>query len=219
MGKRKRGGGQSVAALILGGVGAALAAAGVIVFVLVPRSLEAQRARIEGLAVSGAVALDHAAAGREVLLEGRISTAQPALFRDFVAYDRLERRRTEKGTESWSRKELRRPSLLISLADGTTRVVNDTYDLPSSTASWLESRSTNYIETEYRGLVAGDAVVIVGRTAPGGIEAEFVTPGTRNAYLQALAEGRVASFWLGGALSGIGAALVAAATVLTLRRT
>jgi hypothetical protein len=219
MGKPKRGGGLNVAALILGGVGAALAAAGVIVFVQVPRSLDAQRARIEGLAVSGAVALDHAAAGREVLLEGRISTAQPALFRDFVAYDRSERRRTENDTESWSRKERKRPSLLIDSADGTTRVVNDTYELPSSTAIWLDSRATDYIETQYKGLVAGDAVVIVGRTAPGGIDAELVTPGTRQSYLSALAEGRVVSFWLGGSLAGIGAVLIAIAAVVTLRRT
>src|SRR4029079_881291 len=88
--KRRATSGRTVAALILAGIGTLMLAGGALTFVVFPRLLEAERTRLEGLPHPDAVALSGTPRGRDVIVEGRISGEQPVVFRDFVAYVRLE---------------------------------------------------------------------------------------------------------------------------------
>ena len=220
MGKgTKTGSGRTLAAVIVGGVGAVLAIAGGMVAVLFPRSLEAERIRIEQMPPSSAAALRETPLGQAVLLEGHIAAGQPVLFRDFVAYSRQQRRRSEDSNNSWQTKERETPSLLIDVVGGQVQLVNSTYDMKGSLTTWQESGLDSFTEGHVSGLVAREAVIVVGRAGPGGgIDAEFVTPGTQQSYVLGLQESRKVSFWLGGGLAGLGALLVAVGTGLALTR-
>ena len=207
-----------IGAAIVGGVGAILGAAGFLVAVHFPRAIDAERKGLERLRPLGAEALGDAGAGQAVALEGHISAAQPVLYNDLVAFVRLERRRTEGNKERWSSKERKTPSLLIELPDGQVRVINTSYSMRGGVTSHLDSSVDELMESTYTGLVAGGAVLIVGRVAAGGIEAEFVAPGTYRSYLSGLLDGRATSLWLGYGLGVVGILLAGIASFLALRR-
>jgi hypothetical protein len=179
---------------------------------LLARSFGAERARLNGLAPSSAAAVTDAPVGREVLLEGRVATSQPAVFRNFVAFmrqQREERRRSGDSTKSWQTQERRTPPLLVDLPDGSVRVVNTTYDIRNAVTSWEDPQVVDRMETRYTGLVAGEEVLVVGRAAWGGVEAEYVVSGDRQSYRASLATGRVVALVVGGVAAAVGLLLVA----------
>lgn len=148
--------------------------------------------------------------GDEVLIEGRISDENPARFRDYVAYVR-ETRDVEnwEGTPdpgSWSEVERVTPPLWIALEDTLVWVVNDDYDLDVATA--VEERTTldDYASTRYRGLAAGDDVLVVGQVTANRerpeIEADLVAEGTQERYITRQRSG--------GILFCVGSGIVAA---------
>lgn len=220
--RRRTLGGLTIGAAIVGGVGIVLLAAGVFTMTYVPRMLDTERARLVRLPVVEGAAASDTPAGREVVVEGRISAEQPAVFRDFVAYVSEEREQTEGTPDPWRWRERRTPHLLIETPGGGTRVVNDTYDLRNPEASWIDPRTINRVERRYSGLRPGEPVVIVGTTAAGGVAAEFVAPGTRESYLRSQERGALVARWLGRLLAGVGFLLIliaGALFMLSTRRT
>ena len=62
-------------------------------------------------------------------------------------------------------------------------------------AVWTDT--SKIIEARYTGLVGGEAVVVHGRTAAGGLEAIEVASGTRASYLAQIAGNIGVAWWLG----------------------
>ncbi len=197
--------GPVIAALILLGVGALIALGGVLVVAVFPRLIASERARVEDLTPLGPAALADTPAGRAVLVEGKVSSDQPALFRDFVAYSREERETSDTKFNPWRGRETRLPPLTLLAPDGPVRITNADYVLTGEVRQWAEPNQFGRIETRYVGLVRGEAVLVLGKAAAGGLQAEWVTPGTRATYLKQQAEGNTVAVWLGGGLAAAGA--------------
>ena len=222
--------------MIVGGIGLVFLLAGVLIFVLGTRSADADRARIEGMLMADAMDLDRLQPGAEVLVEGRIAASQPALFRDFVAYERHEREVVTSFRSSpspsprpWSWRERKTPALRIDAAGGSVWI-RENYAMPGA-RDWYDPQIVDRIETRYSGLVVAERVVVVGRVVerepaegapaadrpPGReIEAERVTPGDRASYLEGIASGRTVARWLGGGFVGLGGLMVALAGGLVI---
>lgn len=174
--------------------------------------------RAERLEPLGAAALGDSQPGREVLVEGRVSARNPALFRHFVAYQRHEYHgSTEDGDPIWRMDEQRTPPLLLELDGGGIMLADDQYRIDSPGQIWEEpgARSWNSATGEgtkrYRGFAAGDPVVAIGVLVPGreGLElrTEALDFGTRADYI-AYHRGS-ANFlpWFGGLFALIGTLL------------
>lgn len=174
--------------------------------------------RAEGLAPADAAALAAADAGAELLVEGTISPANPARFRDFVAYVREEFRGSDSnGDERWAEDERVTPPLLIE-ARGQARLANADYALEGPHERWQEeglnwSSRTQEGTKRYRGLVAGGPIIAIGTVVPGAegneLRAELVYGGTREAYVAT--QRGVARL-----LPAVGVAIAAAGALLTL---
>jgi hypothetical protein len=227
---------SSMAALIVGGIGLVFLLAGVLIFVLGTRSADADRARIEGTLMADATDLDRLRPGTEVLVEGRIAASQPALFREFVAFERHEREVVSSFRSSpspsprpWSWRERKTPALRIDAAGGSVWV-RENYAMPGA-RDWYDPQIVDRMETRYSGLVVAERVLVVGRVVerepaegapaadrpPGReIEAELVRPGDRASYLVSIASGRTVSRWLGGGFVGLGGLMVAFASGLLI---
>lgn len=216
MGSSSRGSGRNVAAIILGAVGTVLGFAGAVVGLVAPRALDTEWAKLGELRPLGAASLREAPPGVRAFIEGRIASSQPVLLRQFVAYRRSERRRSEKNEETWNSKEQVTPPLLLDLADGPAQVVGAGYEMKGSLTNVHDWSVNEYLEKLYTGLVAGEGVFAVGRTTSGGLEAEFVAPGSFEAYRTNLRQSKVASLWLAGGLGGVGGLLVLGAGWLML---
>lgn len=189
----------------------------------------AEAARAEALAPLTAAALDDKAPGETALVEGTLSTRNPALFRDYVAYT-VEEYRGQKSNSSeprWEREEKVTPPLLVE-AGGIVRVANDDYRIAGQLNNWQESQvlSWNSITNEgtkrYAGLVAGQVVTAIGAVVAGAegneLQAEVVFGGTRAQYIESQHQ---SAFWLpiiGGIFGVIGLSVAGAGTWLLLRR-
>jgi hypothetical protein len=208
------GSGPRVAGLIVGGIGLVFAAAGWLVATYSPGSIAARHARMQALPSPDAAALSDLPAGREVLLDGRIAADQPVLFRDFVAFVKEEEDRDRRDDEhkSWKVRDRQAPPLRLARAgDEPIRVVN--YGYRMSPKTWWHDES-KIIETRYNGLVAGEAVVVHGRVAPGGLEAIEVASGTRTSYLADIEASIGTAWWLGVGFEIAGGVMVTGAIVL-----
>lgn len=206
--------GLTVAAMVLSGVGLVLLAGGVITFIGFTRMLDADRARVEALLPLDATALNQVEAGRDVLLEGRISASQAPLFRNFVAYERQEREQVVDAlAKEWSWRERKTPALMIDLPGGTVRI-RENYFVHRPEQEWLDPHVVSRRETRYVGLVPGEVVLVVGRAAGREVQADFVAPGSRVTYLRSVASGRTVARWLGGGLTAVGSLLLLVAAGL-----
>jgi hypothetical protein len=203
--------------VVLGVVGLAL---GVGLGVFVARSAQEEAARAERLVPVGAAALEDAHVGSEVLVEGQISERNPALFREFVAYEREEYRGSDSdGDAEWSRDEIRRPPLLITVGDGFVQVAGETYVLRDMPVRWQESNvlSWNGLTGEgtkrYQGFAVGNPVVLIGTVVSGSegnqLQAEFLAGGTRASFMMARRGDAAILPWVGLALSIVGLGIAA----------
>jgi hypothetical protein len=209
------GSGPRVAGLIVGGIGLVLAIAGALVATYAPGAVAARHARMTALPSPDAVVLADTPPGREVLIDGRIAPDQPVLFRNFVAFikEEEERGKSSDDRKEWKVRERRAPPLHIARSgDESTRVVNVAYGLWGAKNSWRDE--SQIIDTRYSGLVAGEAVVVHGRTAAGGLEAIEVASGTRASYLAEIAGGVGVAWWLGVGIATAGGVLLTVAIVL-----
>lgn len=206
--------GLRVAALIVGGVGAALGLAGFAVAWFMPGIVAAEHARLLALPAPGAISLTDTPAGREVIVEGRIAPDQPRLFREFVAYVKEEERRDRRDSDdtAWKEVDRRTPPLQLVADGGRIAVVNADYSLVWARTRWRDE--ARVIDTVYTGLAAGDPVFVRGRAAAGGVEAIVVGTGTRASYLAAVADNAGVAWWLGTGLGIAGAVLVIVGGIL-----
>lgn len=154
----------------------------------------ARAARAERLEPISAVALADIAPGREVLLEGQISSRTPALYRSFVAYTREEYRSSQLGwlggdsSQRWEVVEQSTPPLVIALADGEARIANDDYALDTTAFTFREAGPTvTKGAVQSRGYRVGDPALILGTVVDAGgqraVRAEFIYAGTRATYV------------------------------------
>jgi hypothetical protein len=206
--------GLRVAALIVGGIGTLLGLGGFVVVWYGPGMVAAEHARLSALPHPSAMGLTDLPPGRDVLVEGRIPRDQATRFREFVAYVKEEENRNKRNDDDsdWKTTERVTPPLRIEMADdGSTQVVNAEYGLSRTKEVWYDR---DIIEKRYSGLVRGEAVVISGKVAPGGIEAMQIISGTRAAYLAEVADNAGVVWWLGTGLEIVGAVLVLIGGVL-----
>jgi hypothetical protein len=215
--------GLQVAGFIVGGVGTVFAIAGALIVTYSPGAIAARHDRMQALPSPGLAALADSPPQREVLVDGRIASDQPVLFRDFVAFIKEEenRDRRDDDRKEWKVRERRAPPLRIVLSGGgdAVHVVNYGYGLWNATTTWYDR--SKFIETRYTGLVANEPVVVHARTVPGGLEAIEVASGTRASYLAAIAANIGVAWWLGtgfAALGGVMVLMAASFFVMALKR-
>jgi hypothetical protein len=209
------GSGPRVAGFIVGGIGLVLGLAGYVVWLFVPGIVAAEHARLVALPSPDPIMLTDLPAGLEVLIEGEIATDQPAVFRDFVAYVKEEEQRDQRERErsgNWKVVDKVTPPLHLIVGDGSARVVNADYAIHFARTQWRDS--ARIIDTNYSGLMAGEAVFVRGRAAAGGIEAITVGSGTRASYLATVAGNAAVGWWLGVGFMALGTLMVAIALVL-----
>ena len=151
--------------------------------------------RIKGLTPITVAALTDSQPGRQVLVEGHVSSRNLVQIESlgFVAYIREGREihTDDKGTPSpgsWSASERVTPPLLLELSDGLVQVENDDYDLENGRTIEEEPSSFDrYSDTRYKGIGIGDAVIAVGVVGadaePPQIQADFIARGTQESYV------------------------------------
>jgi len=151
--------------------------------------------RVKGLTPITVATLTDSQPGRQVLVEGHVSSRNPVQseFLGFVAYIREEREihTDDEGTPSpgsWSVSGRVTPPLLLELSDGLVQVENDDYDLENGTTIEEEPSSFDrYSDTRYKGIGIGDAVIAVGVVGvdaePPQIKADFIARGTQASYV------------------------------------
>ncbi|MBX7213141.1 MAG: hypothetical protein K1X39_03920 [Thermoflexales bacterium] len=195
-----------VGGLICLAVGAVLLLAGLAVAAFFPPLLAKDAARLAAVPALTGRQLADTPAGRDALVEGVISSDQPLLFRDFVAYQREEREYTDDNRKPWQPRERRLPPLTLLTADGAITFVNADYPLGNEAAAWsAPADPLARIEVRYTGFRRGDAVVAIGRSEAGGLRVSALSAGTRAALLQAQAEASDVARALGLGLSAAGA--------------
>lgn len=120
-----------------------------------------------------------------MLVDATLSPANPARFRDFVAYVRQEFRGADtNGDEKWEIDEEVLPPLRLD-AGGAVLVSNAGYDLLGYHERWQEeglnwSSKTEEGTRRYFGLVAGRPVMVLGQVGAGGdVVARLVYGGSR----------------------------------------
>ncbi|MFB0537176.1 MAG: hypothetical protein ACETWR_19620 [Anaerolineae bacterium] len=145
--------------------------------------------------VTTVAALGDGQPGREILVEGHVSSRNPVqpLSPGFVAYIREEREidTDDEGTPtpgSWSVSSRVTPPLLLELSDGLVQVENDDYDLENGTTIEEEPSSFDrYSDTRYKGIEIGDSVMAVGvvveDTESPQIRADFIARGIQESYV------------------------------------
>ena len=151
--------------------------------------------RVKGLTPVTVAALTDSQPGRQVLVEGHVSSRNPVQSQSlgFVAYIREEREihTDDEGTPSpgsWSVSGRVTPPLLLELSDGLVQVENDDYDLENGRTIEEESSSFDrYSDTRYQGIEIGDAIIAVGvvgaDTERLQIKADFIARGTQASYI------------------------------------
>lgn len=218
----------SFVSLFLLGFGVIFLAVGVGMATLGTRQARAEAERAERLAPLGAAALDDSQPGREVLVEGRVSARNRALFRDFVAYLREEYRGSDDNNrDKWVEDERHTPPLLIELSGGTVALADDQYRLDNPAHTWQEpgARSWNGFTGEgtkrYRGFAAGDPVMAIGVLVRGreglDLRAEWLYGGTRADYIAGQRSSAAFLPWFGGLFALIGTLIAGAGAWKLLR--
>jgi len=204
-----------VAGFIVGGIGLLFSVAGFVLWRYGPGMAAAEHARLTALPTPDAFSIGDTKAGTEVIVEGTIAGSQPTRFRDFVAYVKEEEERDAKERERrgrWKTVEKVTPPLELVAGEGVVHVVNTNYSISFATSNW--SDTSRVIDTNYRGLVAKEAVFVQGRVTTSGLEASIVGSGTRSSYLAMVAGNIAVVWWLGVGFVALGALLSTIAIVL-----
>ncbi|PDV98502.1 hypothetical protein [Candidatus Chloroploca asiatica] len=182
--------------------GVALIIVGVIMATVLAQDARARLARANSLAPVTAAEVRLAGSNRTVLVEGVLSTRNPVLVHNFVAFTRYEYLgEDDDGSDQWDVVERITPPLLIE-ASGLVQLAAQPYRITGYHAYWQEPtlRSRTFSQEgshRYEGLVPGEMVMTIGTVVRGNegneVAAEFVYPGSRDAYV--LAQSRAAR-WL-----------------------
>jgi hypothetical protein len=212
--------------LFLSLFGLTFLAVGIGIGVFATRSVQAELARAEALQPSTAAGLRQRGLGSEVLVEGLVDRANPALFREFVAYTREEYRgRDEDDDEVWVIEEEAHPALLVQ-AGGSIRIAEG-YRLQGEHTRWQDTDGlrwngfTGEGTQRYTGLVAEQPIMAIGAVGSGGaaptLNAEFVYAGTREEYLADRRNTATFLPWFGAIFGLVGLGLMSAPVISWLR--
>lgn len=208
------------------GVGGFFVLVGVILGVIAPQGLAQEATRVEQITAISAANLEQQAPGTEVLLEGRISSANPVLSQTFVAYTAEMYRGTDENDYArWEELKRVTPPLQLEMENTRVQIVNQGYILDGDLKTWQESEILSYSSMRNkgtmreRGLEQNAAAMVLGKaqkTSEGmGIEAEMLYGGTQASYI---ATQRNVAFWLrwaGVAVTGAGLLIVGFVYVLS----
>lgn len=172
--------------IVFGGV---FIVAGVLIATLAAGSARAEAARVEALPSLTAQTLQQQPEGAEVAVEGLVSSRNPVVFRDFVAYVGEEYRGKRDNRERWVEFERNLPRLQIETTDGIVRFANENYQLAGSLQRWTESGGVTIRgDKRYDGLFVNDTVTLLGTAKSGSEEVEVqvskVFSGTRLEYIE-----------------------------------
>ncbi len=216
--------------LFVSGFGLVFLVAGLLIWFLAVPSIRARSAVVDALAVvSPATAADQPE-GVRVLLEARIASDTPEVFRDFVAFRLREFRGwKDEGArrhEQWETKEVVTPPL--ALGDGPDRIagVAGAYEMSNEPHSWRSTPGLEYSlfgssTQDVVGFRRGDLVTadgVLGRGAHGrSIRVTCLAGGTSDAYRESLRESVQELQVVGLVFSGVGGILFSAG-LFTLRR-
>ncbi len=203
--------------LVFLGGGIVLFLAGILLAFAVPVMMNQQADRVERMTPLSAVILDDSAPGRVVLVEGQISDRNATQYRSFVAYRFEERVRDADGDYTWRTRSTVTPPLLIDLPDGRIQV-SEGYSLNNlPNDNTIRERNDRY-----KGLVAGDEVVIIGTVVDGlelpEISADFVASGTQQEYVDNQRTGAWIALFVGVMISAVGLRLATVGLVQVVRR-
>ena len=188
------------------------------------------------LEVVSATALAARPVGDVVLLQGRVATGTPAVFRDFVAAhrERFDGMSTGSGSpaqrERWSTIEVLTPPLTIAADGGPVSLLTSSYELRAPLHYWRDTPAgfeDDLLTTHERasGFAAGDTVTVVGRVvaaADGGgsrraLAATVVSGGDAAADLASLSDDLLVTKILGSVFAGLGAIVMAVAGLIARR--
>lgn len=142
--------------------------------------------------------------GQAAFVEGRISSQNPTVYRQFVTCLREEYHRRH-----WVEVARATPPLVIETGGGRARVTNNDYSL-ETTAVTVEEAAPTFTKgaVQARGFVAGSPALAVGSVAAGTEElvAEFLYAGTRAEYIAWQRNAQQRGLWWGSGflLFGIG---------------
>lgn len=177
----------------------------------------ANAARAAALQPVTVATLDTLASGDPVLLDGTLSTRNPARFGEFVAYIRQEFRGADSnGDDKWEVDEEILPPLLVE-AGGAVQVANEGYELVGYHERWQEeglnwSSRTQEGTKRYYGLVAGRPVMAIGQVGAGPegnvVVAGLVYGGSRAEYIAMQEQSAGWLPWVGLALGVAGAGVM-----------
>jgi hypothetical protein len=177
--------------IVFGGV---FIVAGVLIATLAAGSARAEAARVEALPSLTAQTLQQQPEGAEVAVEGLVSSRNPVVFRDFVAYVGEEYRGKRDNRERWVEFERNLPRLQIETTDGIVRFANEDYLLTGQLPSWQDSNVLSWNgftgtgTKRYEGLSVDDTVTVLGTAKSGSEEVEVqvskVFSGTRLEYIE-----------------------------------
>ena len=216
--------------LFVSGFGLVFTVAGLLIWFLGVPSIRARSAVVDALAVVSPVTAAGQPEGVRVLLEARIASDAPEVFRDFVAFRLREFRgwKEEGGRrrEQWETKEVVTPP--FALGDGPDRIaiVASAYEMSSEPHSWRSTQGLEYSlfgssTQDVVGFRRGDVVTADGvleQNAQGrSIRVTCLAGGTSGTYRESLRESVQALQIVGLIFCGVGG-IVLAAGLFTLRR-
>ena len=147
--------------------------------------------------------------GMDVVLEGRISDRTPTRYQSLVAYDQEEWTRRRSSSEpTWKTIQSVTPPLWVKTAGSTVQIeaTEASSDYYFKTADIVyQSNESNY---RYRGFKVQDAIVVVGTVKQVGkqtiLDAEFISPGDRQQFVQDQGIGVTVLYGIGGAFCIVG---------------
>ena len=214
-------------ALIIAGAGSIFLTVGLVF--LISDGPEQEAARVEFLTVFDTRTWKQATAGATVLVEGRIATGTPAVFRDFVACrrEKYAGMKTEgsgsskRHVEQWSLIGVFAPPLRLEGPDTGLAVVNAGYELQYQSRGWRDEHiASNLFRTvgeRAAGFKVGDLVTVEGRMVEEGIEAVRLLGGDAAAYRAATRQNVEVTGVLGLVFTPIGFVLVALGAFIAWR--
>lgn len=217
--------------LMLLGMGLLFLTVGVLVGVVGARYARAEVARLEGLRPLSATALEGQPGGADALVEGVVSSRNPVVFRDFVAYtsEELDVSTDSDGDrrETWRASQRETPRLLLE-AEGPVVVGNEGYSIALGHETWYDEATLGFNNQtrdgsrRYHGLVAGGPITAVGTVAEGPegkeLSATTLFAGTRDEYLTSQRESAGFMPIFGAIFGAVGLVLAAVGVVLFPRR-
>lgn len=185
--------------------------------------------RAENMPALSVAALESRAIGSEVLVEGRISSRNPARFREFVAYVREEYRgNDDDGDPQWREDERVTPPLLLEVGGRLMQIGNSNYQFENPPVRWQESDLLRWNSfsgegtKRYRGFGVGDPAMTIGTVEMGNegrvVWAEFLFGGTRADYIASKRQDAAVLPWIGLIFGAVGGLFALIGGLLFVRR-